>query len=251
MDNTFKVGEVTYKIRERTREDFRNATKVHTTAFNDALGAGAPLQARVKDILKEQKLWNDDKQKEVEKLQKEINDLEFKLEEGGIKKLDARTIAIKLGELRKSFQGITTPITNFFQHTVEGQAANAQFDYLVSATAVDVNDKSVFASYEDYLNRSEEDVAIGAAKKYVELYHSDGASEDAEKLPENQFLKDHGFVDSKFRLIDSKGRLIDKEGNLVNEEGFRVNEDGVLINIYGRPIDKDGNFIVKKKPFID
>lgn len=246
---TFKVGETTYKIRERTQEDFRNGRKIYNKTFNDALSSGSPLQARAADVLKEQGLWTDKKQKELDDVQKEINENEFLLAKGGIKKSEARLICFKLSDLRFKKLELLAPITNFNRHTAEGQADNARFDYWVSVCLVYEDGRPYFNSYEEYLN-STDDVASTGAVKAAELFYE--LDENFEfNLPENKVLKECGFVDDKFRLINSKDQLIDREGNLVNENGERVNDKGELVNIYGKKIDKEGNFVIDKKPFLD
>lgn len=246
----FDVDGVTYTARRPTVEESRQAQKVYNRAFNDAIASGSPLQAKATDILKEQGLWNDSKQAELEGINKQLLEGEFTLHKGGIYKTEARKVALNLKRLRASMQDLLTPITNFNQHTAEGQANNARFDYLVSVCVVYNNNTPAFSSYEDYLNRSNETVALLGAGKFAELYYQ--LNDDfQDKLPENQFLKEHKFVDDKYRLIDGQGRLIDEDGRLVNENGNLVNESGSLIDVLGHTIDAEGNFTVERQPFLE
>jgi len=107
-----------------------------------------------------------------------------------------------------------------------------------------------FKSYEDYNNRSTDSVAILAAQNLANmLYGLDDNYE--EKLPENKFLKQYKFIDSKLRLINKDGKLVDEKGRLINENGRFINEQGQLIDKDGNLVDQDGDYIVEFSPFLD
>jgi hypothetical protein len=248
---SFKVADVDYKVVQPNLEQLQEAQTVYNRAFNKALRTGSPLQVKVKDILTEQGLWDDTKQNDFDKIQKEILEKEFTLHKGGILKTEARKVAIELKRLRVRAQELFVPISNFNQHTCEGQAQNAKFDYMVSVCVVYSDGRPYFSSLEDYLNKSNDAVAILGSNKFAELHYRLMDSDLGADLPENQFLKEHGFVDDKYRLIDKKGRLVTEDGRLINEDGNLVDEDGNLVDILGHKLDKDGNFVVERKPFLD
>ena len=244
----FKVGEVEYKVRQPSLEETRESRKVYNRAFNDALTSKSPLQDQVSDILKERGMWSDSQEAEYEKLRNNILEKEYILAAGGIAKSEARKVAIELRKLRAKLNELFAPISNFRERTCEGQAQNARFDYLVSVCVVYLDGRPYFTSYEDYLNKPNDAVAILGSTKFAELHYR--LTEDFQsELPENQFLKE--FVDDKNRLVDSKGRLISEDGRLINEDNNLVDEDGNLIDILGHKIDSDGKYIVERKPFLD
>ncbi len=247
---SFTVADVEYKVRQPTLDENRQAQSEYNRAFNLALKSKCPLEIQVSDILKEQGLWSDKQEQEYNKLRDTILEKEFVLHKGGIYKSEARKIAIELKNLRREMEALFSPISNFRTRTCEGQAQNAKFDYLVSACVVYSDGRPYFANYEDYLNRQADPVALVGSGKFAELHYR--LTEDFQNdLPENKFLKEHGFADDKNRLIDSKGRLISEDGRLINEDNNLVDEDGNLIDILGHKIDKEGNFIVERTPFLD
>ncbi len=248
---SFKVADVNYKVRQPSLDEQNKAQMVYNKAFSNALSSGSPLRTEVADILRERGMWNDDKQAELEKLQKDILDKEFILHKGGIYKKEAREIAIKLKKLRDKVSTLFAPIANFDQYTCEGQAQNARFDSLVSNCTVYEDGRPVFSSLEDYKNKANDPVAIVGSTKFAELHYFIGEDDLGAGLPENQFLKENGFADDKFRLIDSKGRLITEDGRLINEDGNLIDEEGSLVDMLGHKLDKEGNFTVERKPFLD
>lgn len=248
---TFKVGEVEYKVRKPNREDKEEAEVEKMRVFNKALKSKSPLQSAVPTILREQGLWDDSKQSELESLQKDILQKEFILHQGGIYKKEARKIAIELRKLRAKAQEVFLPIANFNVYTCEGQARNAEFNYLVSKCVVYTDNRPYFESYDDYVMKDNDPVAILGSNKFAELYYGMSEDEFGANSIENQFLKEHGFVDSKMRLIDNKGRLITEDGRLIDENGNLIDEEGNLVDVLGHKLDKDGNFIVERKPFLD
>jgi hypothetical protein len=251
-DIVFTVNDVEYKVRKPTQQELRKAKAVYSKAFNEALEADAPLQAKSRDILTRQKLWDKEKEKELEAIQRDMNDREYILEmnPNGISKQDARAVAIELRKLRIKKLELLIPLTDFNKNTAEGIADNAKFDYLLSVCVVYSDGRQYFSSYDDYIEKNNDPVAIAAANKFADMFYGVLENFQAE-LAENQFLTKYGFADDKFRLIDAKGRLIDESGHLVNESGQLIDEDGDLVDGYGHKIDEKGNFLGKPKPFTD
>lgn len=249
-----KVGEVEreFLVRKPNRQQQQEGQKVYNRAFNDAISSGALLRRKLEDFMKEQDLWDDQKQVKREELIRQVRSNEKKLLEGGIDIMDAHEIAtVKLPQLRRDLNDLNLVRNELDIHTAEGQAENNQFNYWVSVCLV-YNDtqKPVFTSLDDYHEKSDQDYAItGAAKMALLVW---GMAEDfAATLPENQFLKEQGFTDEKGRLVNSDGRLVDIKGRLIDENGRFVNENNEYVDTHGNKVDEDGNLVVEKKPFID
>lgn len=238
-------------IRSPSVEDQREATKVYNTVFSEALKAKAVVRAKLDDLLVEQGLWDDNKQNEFNRLQSQILEGEKKLAKGGISLTEAKNIALDMRKTRDELRDLISVKTSLDTHTAEGQADNARFNYLVSACTMNqTNNTKYFHSYEDYLSKSADAVAINAAQNMANmLYGLDSDYED--KLPENKFLKQYKFIDNKLRLIDKQGRLIDKDGRLIDENNRYINENGEFVDKNGNLVNKDGDYIVEFKPFLD
>jgi hypothetical protein len=238
-------------VRSPSLQDQKEATKVYNQSFSEALKSKAVVRAKLDDLLIEQGLWDGVKQAKFTELQSEILDGERKLAKGGISLNSARDIALSMKKTREELRELISVKTNLDTHTAEGQADNARFNYLVSACTVYNDTKEpYFKSYEDYNNRSTDSVAILAAQNLANmLYGLDDNYE--EKLPENKFLKQYKFIDSKLRLINKDGKLVDEKGRLINENGRFINEQGQLIDKDGNLVDQDGDYIVEFSPFLD
>jgi hypothetical protein len=204
------------------------------------------------DLLEEQGLWNQDKQIKFNKLQQDILDSERKLAKGGISVKEARSIAIQMKRDREEIRSLIAVRTSLDNHSAEGQADNARFNYLVSACLVYNNSEKqpYFNSMEDYLNRSNEEVAIVAAQHLASMLY--GLDNDYElNLPENKFLKKYKFIDDKLRYVNKQGQLTDADGRLVDENGRYVDEQGNFVDKFGNRVDKDGEYVVDSQPFLD
>jgi hypothetical protein len=238
-------------IQTPSMQDKREASKVYNQTFSDALKAKAVVRAKLDDLLVDQGLWDTDKQNEFNKLQSTILESERKLAKGGIALSEAKTIALDIKLAREKMRDLISVKTNLDVHTAEGQADNARFNYLVSACAVYKDTKQkYFSSLDDYLNRSAEEVSIKAAQTLANMLY--GLDNDYESsLPENKFLKQYKFVDSKLRLINKEGKLIDGEGRLIDDAGRFIDKDGNFVDKFGNPVDKDGEYIVESLPFLD
>lgn len=238
-------------VKSPSLNDQKEATKVYNQTFSDALKAKAVVRAKLDDLLVEQGLWDGTKQAKFTELQSYILEGERKLAKGGIPLLEAKKIAIEMKENREKIRDLISVKTNLDIHTAEGQADNARFNYLVSACTV-YNDtkEQYFKSYEDYNNRATDPVAVLAAQNLANMLY--GLEDDyEEKLPENKFLKQYKFVDSKLRLINKEGKLVDEDGRLIDENGRFINDKGQFIDKSGNLVDKEGEYVVEFSPFID
>ena len=252
---TFKVTidsvEKEFLVKSPTLENQREAQKVYNQAFTDAIKSKSVVRAKLDELLEEQGLWNDEKQAKFTLLQKELLDGEKRLAKGGFSLNEAKDLAIKMKKIRDDIRDLISVRTSLDNHSAEGQADNARFNYLVSVCVVYNDTKQpYFNSLEDYLNKSTDPVAISGAQNLANMLY--GLDNDYESnLPENKFLKKYKFVDSKLRLVDKKGRLIDSEGRLIDESGRFVDENGNFIDKFGNRVDADGEYVVDQQPFLD
>lgn len=228
------------------------ANLYYNRIFKDALASGALLRLKLDKFLRDQGLWDDEREAEYMALAQTIRDDEMILEKGGIKLSDARKIAMRMRETRNKMNRMYSERNALNINTADGQAEQARFNYLLVACVVykDNIGKTYFKDLNDYLTHSDELNSILIASKFGEFYY--GLNEDYEKsLPENKFLTQWKFVDSDLRLINKDGHLVDNEGRLVDEDGRFIDINGNFVDKNGNPVDKEGNFTVEKLPFLD
>ena len=203
------------------------------------------------DLLEEQGLWNKEKQAKFSTLQQELLDGEKRLAKGGFGLKDAKGLALKMKEVRLEIRDLIGVRTSLDNHSAEGQADNARFNYLVSACVVyRDNNEQYFKNLEEYLNKSDDPVSLLGAQKLASMIY--GLDNNFEKgLPENKFLQKYKFVDEKLRLIDKKGRLVDAENRLINDAGRYIDEEGNYVDKNGARVDLEGDYVVDAEPFLD
>jgi hypothetical protein len=240
-----------FEIKAVSLVDQREAQKVYNQAFSDAVKSGSIVRARLDDLLKEQGLWDDNKQASFVALQKKIGENEKILSKGGISLKQAKGVALNIKKLREEMRTLIAVKTELDSHTAEGQADNARFNFLVSACVVYKDTKQrYFKSYEDYMNRSSELVAILGAQKTAYIMY--GLDSNFEKnLPENKFLIKYKLVNEQLEYVDSQGRLTDEEGRLIDENGRFINEQGQFVDRNGNLVDNSGEPVVEFEPFLD
>ena len=243
--------EKTFTVRSPSLVDQREAQKAYNTAFTDAIKSNSVVRAKMDDVLEDQGLWNKDKQNKYEKLQEQLLEGEKRLAKGGFSLIEAKKLALKMRNTRLEIRDLISVRTSLDNHSAEGQADNARFNYLVSACVVyKENDKPYFKDLEDYMNRMDDPVALAGASKLANIIY--GLDNDFEKgLPENKFLKKYKFVNDDLRFIDKQGRTIDSEGRLVDENGRYIDEQGNFVDKDGNKVDAEGEYVVDAKPFLD
>jgi hypothetical protein len=225
--------------------------KFYNKAFREALESGAILRPKIESVMREQKLWDDNKENSLRQLQNKISENEKKLKSGGIKLSEAREVALALRKYRGEIRILTSEKINLDNNSAEAQADNAQFNYYVSAcTVYGDSGKPYFKSYDEYMSKDDDPVVAKAASAMAQIIYN--LEEDYDKkLPENEFLVKFKFADQGLHLINKQGKKIDAEGRLVDDEGRYIDENGNYIDINGDKIDKDGNYIVEYTPFLD
>lgn len=255
LDSSFSATvdgiEKIFDIKATTVNDQREAQKIYNQTFSDAVKSGSIVRARLDDLLKQQGLWDDNKDIEFATLQQEILENEKKLAKGGISLKSARALAIHLKNLRLKMRDLIAAKTNLDSHTAEGQADNARFNYLVSVCVVYKDTKQpYFKDYNDYLNRATDIVGLLGAQKLASMMY--GLDSDFEKkLPENKFLIKYKLVNSDLEYVDDKGRLIDEEGRLIDKNGRYISENGEFVDKDGNPVDQKGDYSFEFQPFLD
>lgn len=242
-------------VREPNYRQIQEGQKVHNKAFREALDSGAILRDRVLHYMREQKLWDDDKQKQFDEFRKTLEEGETKLKRGKIKLGEAKQIAFAMQDARAGLRILTIERMGLDNATVEAQAENARFNYYVSAcTLYEDTGHPVFRSLEDYLARATEEVAFEAASLLAGIIHNYD-EENEKKLPENSFLLKYKLADDKLRLVDKNGNFIDRVGRLVDEQGRLIKVvDGVktYVDRDGNPLDEKGERIIDDAgPFLD
>lgn len=251
-----KVGDKTVRLMAKrpTNKQKRDAKVVYAKAFQEALTKKLMFRRKLEDYMKEQGFITPEKVAQIVELQERIAESEVKLKKGGaagLTKADARKLALQMKEDRNRLSALQIDKIVLDRNTAEGHADNAEFSYLVSVCTytADKGDP-FFKSYEDYMDREEDEASYKAAEQLAYLTR-DMDPEFEKGLPENKFLLKYGFVNDKLRLVNKDGKLVDEYDRLVDEEGRLVDETGSLIDYTGIKLNKDGDLDIEFTPFLD
>lgn len=247
----FEVEGKQYAIKKPTARQNEDATMEYNRVFSKALQSGALLREKLDLFMREQGLWDNQKQEKYLQYIAELNDTERKLQEGGIKLSEAKELAFNMKGTRGALQDLIAGRNALDVNTAQGQAENARFNFLlVSCLVYNDTGKNVYNTADEYSEDGESPVAIAAAENFANQYF--GLDKDHEKnLPENKFLTQYKFTDEEGRLIDSEGNFIDYLGRRVNENGRYIDENGELTDVDGNRVDENGEYLVEQKPFLD
>jgi hypothetical protein len=250
---TFEVDGKEYAVvRPNTRQN-EDATMEYNRVFSRSLQNGALLRERLDQFMRQQNLWDDERERQYEELLTQINDREKKLSSGGIRLSDARQIALEMRSVRAALTALISQRNSLDVNTAQGQAENARFNCLL-ATCLVYNDsgEAVYEDVEDYSQKTSDGDAVGVAgaEHFANMYF--GLEKDYEKkLPENKFLQNYNFVNDELQLINKEGQTVDLTGKLVNEDGRYIDDEGNFIDFEGNALTEDGKYKTEPKPFLD
>lgn len=203
----------------------QQAQVVKAKSYAELVKGGALLEAKIKDVVKEQGLWNDEKEAELAEVDRQLRedesllpDASGKVRKANLKLSDLRAAAIRMRGNRFRRVNLLSDLTSLRNKTAEGLSDNAEFDFLVSKCIVDANSgEPFFASTDDYRTRASEPYAISAANRFFEVLN--GVSTDFEKeLPENRFLLKHGLCNGELALTDKAGNKVGVDGKPIEKE---------------------------------
>ena len=245
-----KVGDKIVKllVKKPGNQVLSNAQRISAKAWTDCVRDGIMTKKELTKFMKEHDIWNDEKEKEEKEKVKEINEYEKQLylQNGKAKKLklsEAKEIAIKMRIARAELRDLISERISLEQNTAESLSDNARFDYLVSQCTFDENGiRKVYNSLDDYLSKSDDEVAFAAATALAQLMYSIDKDVEA-NLPENRFLQKFKFVNDDLSLVDGDGNRVDAKGRRIDDQGYYINDDGQRVDLDGNLIDKDGNYV--------
>ena len=252
---TFEVEGKKYAVRVPTVDEIKKANETRAKTFNDALSRGDLLRDQLETELRNRKLWNDNREQQYQTLRQEVLDGEYKLQKGGIKLNEARSLALEMSQKRDTMVELLSSRTDLDSNTCEGKADAARFNYLFACCLVyDESGEQFFPNnIDDYLLNQDDPVALAGASEFY--YLISGSESVDQKLPENRFLTKFKFVDDELRLIDKDGKLVNSDGKHIDEDGNFVqwHKDGTSSKVdpVGRAVNEAGDFDIEHSAFLD
>jgi len=210
------------------------------------------MRAELEDYLQKMGIWTLEDRMQVEKLALEIRAHELMLKKGGIKMSEGRAIALQMAEKRQLIMQIHAKRQQFDSVTVESQAENFKFEFLLIRCMVAADTgKPVLKNHSEYVERQNETAVVACARVLANMVY--GLETDVRNnMFEMQWLKDAGMIDDDGRYVRGDGTFTDRDGRLVNKDGRYINEDGQMVDTFGRPVDEKGNLLVDtSQPFIN
>ena len=252
---TFEVEGKKYAVRVPTVDEIKKANETRAKTFNDALSRGDLLRDQLETELRNRKLWNDNREQQYQTLRQEVLDGEYKLQKGGIKLNEARSLALEMSQKRDTMVELLSSRTDLDSNTCEGKADAARFNYLFACClGYDESGEQFFPNnIDDYLLNQDDPVALAGASEFY--YLISGSESVDQKLPENRFLTKFKFVDDELRLIDKDGKLVNSDGKHIDEDGNFVqwHKDGTSSKVdpVGRAGNEAGDFDIEHSAFLD
>lgn len=156
-------------VRKPTTKEIEAADVEYSKAFFVALKKGLPTRDVLADALNESGAWTEEKDKEIENLEKEIVLLSQKQVTGKEKK----RIEEKVSELTDKENQLRRTRNNYFSHCVEASASDAQRDFIVSCvTEYQESGEKVWKDFNAF--KDEEDGNVLFRATYEHLTFSNG-----------------------------------------------------------------------------
>ena len=234
MSNVKFVGkdkddkDVTCYVRRPNAKDFKEAKLYSNSGVAKAIKSGNFItRSQTKDHIIKAGIWTNEQEVKLVEITNTITENLNKLKLGGIKKSAAKAICLELIGLRDEQMLILSRVNELDKFTIEAQAENDEFDYLVSACLLSEEGDRVFESVDQYKeNATEQPYYFSAGEELQKIIYGYGKVDEILKArPEYQFLIKEKIVDDTLRYIDKDGNLVARYGNVVDENGDLVNNN--------------------------
>jgi len=213
--------------------------------IRESADGGALLREEVEKLLRERKIWDDDKELLYKTYVTSIREDENKLHKAKSNKMklnDVKDLSLKIASTFQLIQNLQSQRNSLDNLTAEGIAASAEFDYLLAHCTKHEDGTAYYVDYDDMAERESCPVYDKAKEAFLDLLYGP-YEEELKKRPEWKFLLKHKFVNEKLQLIDKEGNLVDGIGRKVDEKGRLINSDGKLVNDKGELVDDLGFLI--------
>lgn len=263
LDRTVKVEDqdVEIYVTRPTNAVAREAEIYRIKKFNELIAQGLKTKRQCMQQMRELGEWTDRDEAAELRIATDIMKKEKELFCGDGKskpKLSTgQALAIEIRVLRSELRELSSRKINAESASAESIADDSKFDYLVAnCTFYKSNGKKVYNTFEEYNQKSADELAFTAAAALAQLMYN--ITDDfEEQLPENRFLANFGLVNEELSLIDPKtGNTVDLDGRTIDEDGYYLDESGNRVDSEGNRIAEDGlyeiveyeNDLVEEKP---
>ena len=259
---------VSVVVKKPTPQNYRDSQIAYNQAFRKALDSGAFIRQKLNDYMIDEKIWDDDKEKEYRALLDDMNKCEEVIKGGGIRVSEGKKLSLELREKRFKFRALLEERNALDANSAEGQADNARFGALVRLCVFHPDtDKPYFDTgkpTEDektYDAQADQPWVVEAAAELANMIYDLDPNYD-KNLPENEFLREWRFVNDKLDFINKDGHPVDRDGRLMDENNRYIaynndeayqnqdKEQSYFVNIDGDKVDEEGEKLAKKA-FLD
>jgi len=248
-----KVDDTTVVVSAPGNRDLQDAQMQYNIKMAELMRAEKKLMSRneLQRYMRDHKIWTNEDEELNNLLQTQLRTMERKLAEGGITVEQGKSITIQMKYNRSILLALTSKKADMDNITMEFVAENHRFKFLMTRCIKDSNGNAFVKSVGECDLRQDDPIVIQSAAALNAIVY--GYDPDFfDKLPENRWLKDFGFVNKDGRLSDPDGKPVSIDGKFINDDGRYVNEDNQLVDIDGNRVDEEGRFIIEDaKPFLD
>lgn len=164
-------------------------------AFSKAFRGGVLVNSEVMKVLRERGIWDEEKDKEVLDIRRQILELEKTLEnDTSLSNEDGEKVVLDIKQLRLKLATINSVYTTIVDNTCESLASEARNQLYAALCVADMKGNKVFKDFEDFTGRLDEQVALDSYREAViagleESLNVELPSDLTSHYTENKWLK--------------------------------------------------------------
>lgn len=223
IEATKDGSKVFLTVKSPTAKDIDLADMIYSKKVAELIrqsknGDGFLLRSELNQFLLNNNIWTEQDEKKVAGLSDQIAVNISKIKAGGIKKSEARRLAIQCLDARKEILEHYLKRQDFDDSTIEAIAETERSDYLIFlCTIIESSGEKFWDSFEDLKNDKGTVLFTQVSNLSGEVFYGIGKQVES-YLPEVSWLKKHGFVNEDLRYVDPKtGKFVNAAGQFLDD----------------------------------
>ncbi len=203
LEKIVTLNDINYKVVFPTVGQSTEADIDYSKSYNSSLKNGILPRVAMEAYVRNNELWEVEKDNEIDLLNKELGDITFEIKKE--KDLEKRKVlTIKFIEKRDELLVLGSERESLYHHTAESKGEEARISSLIWKCVSKEDGTKVWASKEDFLNERDSQLVSGLVQAFVGF--TSGLEKKMEQL--NDIFKDPISEDNK---EESVGALIGED----------------------------------------
>ncbi len=212
FETTLPDGKVIkLKVVRPNQEQVLEVDRIYRIKFSKILRDGMMTNVEMEKYIERRKLWEKIDDEKVMAIQKEMIELQEKLEKSEFKEdAEGLTAALMLQQKREELLSLTRKIGSLYDNTAENTAEELRMQHICVMNVLKEDGSPFFKDFKDFSDRAN-DLSTGDALKETILFNHSLRSNFSTDFPENRWMIKNGYMDEDGNYVTKEDKPKDNK----------------------------------------